>query len=148
MSTSTHGGWVRRSYIETLIPYVVDSNRARVALYVMHSKRRAPDGGRTRHGWPGSMPGAAGPSGVPGQPAKPARRVAVARVLIRCPVSSELVSVGLEVADGPAFRKRVPRSGTLVGCVACGRRHEWWRAETYLEGRPPRRDRVGGDSNR
>ena len=66
----------------------------------------------------------------------------VARILIICPVTGALVPIGIETIGGPGFRSLVPTSGTLTECDACRRRHEWWRAETYLEGRVPRRARA------
>jgi len=65
----------------------------------------------------------------------------MARLLIRCPVTSTLVSTGLDIPDSPGFRRLVPRSGVLEVCSGCRRMHAWWRGETYLEGRPERSER-------
>ena len=63
------------------------------------------------------------------------------RVMFRCPVTDRDVPTGLVVDDVPEARGQVPRTGTLHGCEACGRRHAWWRQEVALEGRPQRRVR-------
>jgi len=55
------------------------------------------------------------------------------KVMIVCPVTERRVPVGLEVEADRAFRRDLPTSGT-VRCVACHRRHAWYRAETVLEG--------------
>ena len=61
------------------------------------------------------------------------------RVLFRCPVSEELVPTGNTLPSGSG--RRVPATGTIPRCVACGRGHVWWRAETVIEGRTQRRPR-------
>jgi len=65
------------------------------------------------------------------------------RVMIVCPVTEQRVPIGIEVEDGPRFRRGVPHSGT-VRCEACRRYHAWYRAETVLEGvaTRQRRDRL------
>ncbi len=55
------------------------------------------------------------------------------RVLIICPVTERRVPTGLEADSGPAFRRRIPMSGS-VRCEACHRFHSWSRPETSLEG--------------
>jgi hypothetical protein len=62
-------------------------------------------------------------------------RTQLSRVMIVCPVKELPVPTKVEVEATRAFRKRVPESGT-IDCVACGRRHSWYRPETFLEGQP------------
>jgi hypothetical protein len=69
------------------------------------------------------------------------------RVLIICPVTERRVPTGLEADTGPAFRRRIPMSGS-VRCEACHRFHSWSRPETSLEGVPPsRRMRPSSDAH-
>jgi hypothetical protein len=55
--------------------------------------------------------------------------------MIVCPVKELPVPTRVEVEATRAFRKGVPESGTIA-CKACGRRHSWYRPETFLEGQP------------
>ena len=63
------------------------------------------------------------------------------RVMVRCPITDREVPTGAVVDDVPEARRQIPRSGTVLACEACGRRHAWWRAEATLEGRPRRQVR-------
>ncbi len=65
----------------------------------------------------------------------------VIRVLFQCPVTDHLVPTGVSVDDVDGYRPKIPRSGTVETCTACSRKHTWWREETVLEGRQPRKVR-------
>ena len=67
-----------------------------------------------------------------------AEGIGLTRVMFRCPITDREIPTGVVVDDVPDARSQVPRSGTIVTCDACGRKHAWWRAEIFLEGRPPR----------
>jgi len=72
----------------------------------------------------------------------------LSRVMIVCPVTERPVPTKFEVVPGRAFRKDLADSGS-VSCVACGRRHSWYRPETFLEGEPePAFRRQAGDTTR
>jgi hypothetical protein len=60
--------------------------------------------------------------------------------MIVCPVKELPVPTKSEVEATRAFRRSVPESGTII-CEACGRRHSWYRPETFLEGEPMPRAR-------
>lgn len=63
------------------------------------------------------------------------------RVMFRCPVSGAWVPTGVVIDEEVIPKARIPTSGSIEHCADCGRRHDWWRTETLLEGRPPRKPR-------
>lgn len=63
-------------------------------------------------------------------------------IMIRCPTTGQLVSVGIDT-DKDTFSGLPDVTAAPILCPSCGKRHAWSKSDAILEttGRPARRNR-------